>query len=214
MPVPPTGNSNGSVTVGYFPNWAIYGRSYKPHNIPCSSLTHLLYCFADVKPDSGEVFLTDAWSDEQIHYDGDSWEEPGSNLYGNLKAIYKLKQHNRQMKVLLSIGGWTYSPHFAPMACDKSKRARFVASAVNLVKDYGFDGLDVDWEYPHDSRQADDYVALLRELREGLDGLQGHLRAQTPFELTIAAPCGMEQAKKLKIGEMDRYLCVRKARSR
>lgn len=176
--------------------------------IPASSLTHLLYCFADVKTDSGQVVLTDAWADEQIHYEGDSWDEPGNNLYGNIKAIFQLKKQHRQLKLLLSIGGWTFSPNFAPVARDPRKRATFVQSATDLVKDYGLDGLDIDWEYPQDASQAKDYVSLLSELRQSLDGLAANIGCppNQPFELTIAAPCGMEQAKKLRIAEMDRYL--------
>lgn len=180
-------------------------RSHSDAQIPAQSLTHLLYCFADVRTESGEVFLSDAWSDEQIHYDGDSWDEPGTNLYGNFKAIYLLKKRHRQLKLLLSVGGWSYSSHFAPVACDAGKRAAFVDSAVRLVKDYGLDGLDIDWEYPANDGEAAAYVDLLRELRGGLDQLAGEIGTH-PFQLTIAAPAGAEQANRLRIREMDPYL--------
>lgn len=173
--------------------------------IPATSLTHLLYCFADIKTDSGQVFLTDPWSDEQIHYEGDSWDEPGTNLYGNLKAIYKLKQRHRQLKVLLSIGGWTYSPHFAPVASDPSKLHTFIDSSVKLVRDYGLDGLDIDWEYPSNDVEAQQYVTMLRLLRQGLDQLSQELNVDR-FQLTIAAPAGLEQAQRLRVREMDPYL--------
>ncbi|GAA6056128.1 hypothetical protein JCM3770_006008 [Rhodotorula araucariae] len=200
----------GKVSVGYFVNWGIYARAFKPEHIPVDDLTHVLYSFAEVKED-GEVKLTDAWSDEQIHYGNDSWNDPGGpNLYGNLKQLYLLKQRNRHLKVLLSIGGWTYSEHgrFARPISTPTGRARFVETAVKLVEDYGLDGLDIDFEYPQNDQEAQDYVALLKGLREGLDALQHKLGVTSPhgFELTIAAPCGPSNFAKLRVREMDQYL--------
>lgn len=128
----------------------------------------------------------------QIHYANDSWNDPGGpNLYGNLKQLFLLKQQHRHLKVLLSIGGWTYSldGRFSRPISTPAGRARFVESAVALVRDYALDGLDIDFEYPKDDAQARDYVALLKGLREGLDALQGELGVRPPhgFELTIAA---------------------------
>jgi chitinase len=122
-----------------------------------------------LKPDSGEVCLSDPWSDQDIHYPGDSWNDVGTNLYGNFRAIYKLKQENRHLKVLLSIGGWTYSPSFHPIVVNPAARAKFVESSVKILEDYGLDGLDIDYEYPQNDEQARGYVELLRELRHGLD---------------------------------------------
>lgn len=159
--------------------------------------------------------LSDAWSDEQvryvplrssarfpprrrltfplsqIHYANDSWNDVGTNLYGNLKQLYLLKKHNRTLKVLLSIGGWTYSENgrFARPISTPQGRARFVETGVKLVEDYGLDGLDIDFEYPQNDKEARDYVELLRGLREGLDALQQKfgIGGEHGFELTVAA---------------------------
>jgi chitinase len=132
-------------------------------------VSHVLYAFANVSADSGEVTLSDKWAEQDIHYPGDSWNDVGTNLYGNLKAIYTLKKQNRHLKVLLSIGGWTYSPSFHPVVVNPAFRARFVESSVKILEDYGLDGLDVDYEYPGNDEQARGYVELLKEMRIELD---------------------------------------------
>ena len=188
------------------------------------TVRHILYAFANVRPDSGEVHLSDAWADKDIHYPGDSWNDPGNNLYGNFKAIYKLKKENRHLKVLLSIGGWTYSPSFHPVVVSPQLRARFVESSIKLLEDHGLDGLDVDYEYPGNDEQARGYTELLKEMRVGLDAHARKKGADYKFLLTvrflllhylkgvyliiyqIAAPCGPDNYKKLHIAEMDRYL--------
>ncbi|CAL1707582.1 unnamed protein product [Somion occarium] len=198
--------SEGKYSVGYFVNWGIYGRKFPPSLIPVQDLTHILYAFANLKADTGEVFLSDTWADQDIHYPGDSWNDSGKNLYGNFKAIYKLKKQNRHLKVLLSIGGWTYSPTFHPIVVSPVLRSKFVASAIRLLEDNGLDGLDIDYEYPSNDAQARGYVDLLRELRHGLDEHARRKGANYKFLLTIAAPCGPDNYKKLHVAEMDRHL--------
>ncbi|KAF8210281.1 glycoside hydrolase [Mycena galopus ATCC 62051] len=197
--------THGKRTVGYFVNWGIYGRKFPPSLIP-HDLTHILYAFANLKADTGEVFLSDDWADKDIHYPGDSWNDSGDNLYGNFKAIYNLKKQHRHLKVLLSIGGWTYSPQFHPVVVSPALRAKFVHSSIKLLEDFGLDGLDVDYEYPSDHAQAAGYTELLRELRHGLDEHARAKGADYRFLLTIAAPCGPDHYRKLNVKEMDKYL--------
>ena len=56
--------------------------------------------------------------------------------------------HQAGAEVYPSIGGWTLSDAFPSMAASSSARKRFASQCVELIEDYGFDGIDLDWEYP------------------------------------------------------------------
>ncbi len=89
-----------------------------------------------------------------------------------LKEVLALRSQNKDLKVLLSIGGWG-AGGFSEMARDKAKRAAFVAHCGELTKVYSLDGIDMDWEYPtssasgiaSDPSDTENFTHLIKELR-------------------------------------------------
>ncbi|EQL00399.1 chitinase [Ophiocordyceps sinensis CO18] len=168
--------SGGFANSVYFTNWGIYGRNYQPTDLPASEITHVLYSFMNLRAD-GSVYSGDTYADLEKHYPGDSWNDIGKNAYGCIKQLYLLKKANRHMK-----------------------------SAVSFMKDWGFDGIDVDWEYPADDTQAGNMVLLLQAVRDELDGYAAKSAPGHRFELSIAAPAGPDNYKKLHMADLGRVL--------
>ena len=130
----------------------------------------------------------------------------GTNLYGCLKQLNLLKKRNRNLKVLLSIGGWTYSSNFKGPASTPQGRETFAKTSVELVKNLGFDGLDIDWEYPQNAAEAQAFVDLLAACRKELNAFASTLSGSHHFELTVACPAGSQNFQKMDIHGMDQYL--------
>src|SRR5262245_55905707 len=199
--------SSGRV-VGYFIEWGIYGRNYTVKNVEDSGsadkLTVMNYAFGNVAPDgNGNVTcqIADPWADYQKPWapeesvDGVAvpW---GGSLRGNFQQLKALKALHPGLKVLISIGGWTFSKYFSDAALTKESRKRFVSSCIDLfikgnlpgpVEGDGsggpgaaagvFDGIDVDWEWPGSEGNAgnvirpqdkENFTKLMQEFRKQL----------------------------------------------
>ena len=92
-----------------------------------------------------------------------------------LRKVVALKKINPKLKIQLSVGGWT-SGNFSEMAADAKNRMMFAKDCARIVKLYGLDGIDIDWEYPTSSEagissspnDTKNFTLLMRDLRKTL----------------------------------------------
>lgn len=196
------------VIVGYYPEWGIYERKFNVADAPAEALDVINYAFANIK--DGKIALSDPWADVQKPFPGDA---EALAVKGNFHQLVKLKARNRKLKSLISIGGWTLSGKFSDVALTDTSRRKFSRSVVDFCKRYGFDGADIDWEYPgggglasNKSRPADphNFSLLLARLRADFDA-QG-VREGRKYYLSAALPAGNEQIRSLEIDAIARSL--------
>lgn len=226
--------SSSYKVVGYYPSWGAYGRGYNVSDIDGSKLTHINYAFADIcwngihgNPDptgpntatwscqdeagvinvpNGTIVLGDPWIDAQKAYPGDTWDQP---LRGNINQLNKLKLANPQLKTIISVGGWTWSNRFSDVAATAANRLVFAKSAVSFLRHYGFDGVDLDWEYPvggglagNSVRPEDkrNYTLLLQDIRKELDAAE--LTDGKEYLLTIASGASPSYVTNTELGQI------------
>src|SRR2546421_4112877 len=124
------------VHAAFFANWDRYARGYFVKQIPAGRLNVVDYAFAMPTAD-GTCALSDSWSDYQAPtWDGnnsvdgaaDDPSDPNQHLFGNFNQLVKLKAQYPNVKVVMSIGGWTLSKYFSDVAATAVTRQTFVQS--------------------------------------------------------------------------------------
>nr|XP_019543590.2 chitinase-3-like protein 1 [Aedes albopictus] len=149
--------------VCYYGTWAAYRNGngkFSVSNIDPSLCTHLIYAFVGINA-NGTIRVLDPWLDLE-----DNWG------LGTIRRFNDLKSSNPNLKTLVAVGGWNEgSQRFSTVAQNPILRKRFALDAARFCSYHGFDGLDVDWEYPA-QRDGDptidreNFVTLLADLRE------------------------------------------------
>ena len=130
----------------------------------------------------------------------------------NFKNLVAMKKRNRDLKVLISIGGWGGCRFFSDAVLTDTARRAFAASAAAIVGKYNLDGVDIDWEYPDDIGagniyRIDDihnYTLMFKELRHSLDSVT---RITHHTYLLTAAVGGFKRfLLQTEMGQVQRYL--------
>ncbi len=147
---------HGKYIVGYlFPGDSLLNGN----DIAVEKLTHIIYAFANVK--DGEI------------------EQGFKNDIENFKILNQTKERNPYLKILISVGGWTWSDKFSDVCLTKESREKFINSVVAFIDKNNLDGVDIDWEFPglvgngnvHRPEDKENFTSLLEEMRSALNEL-------------------------------------------
>lgn len=192
-----SGTSSNKRTIGYYEGWSTTRAcdGMWPESIPVSAYTHLNYAFAFVNPSSFEVA---PMSNDDL------------NLY---KRFTGLKDSNPGLETWISIGGWSMNDldqptktTFSDLAGSSAAQDRFIKSLLSFMSTYGFDGVDMDWEYPvapeRSGKDIDtaNFNTLLAKLKSAL-GSDGHKRG-----LSITIPSSYWYMQHFDIVEIAKYI--------
>ena len=149
----------GAGTVNaYFANWARYHKTpyaYTAQNLApiANDIDVLTYAFAYFcpGPDAQPVYWMDMLGWCKNVTDFGVIPSDGNDMVagGGYDMVKGLKDTNPSLKTVLSIGGWNFpSAYFSLMASTAENRAAFINSLSEYIDQNGFDGVDIDWEYP------------------------------------------------------------------
>lgn len=146
-----------SLSAGAQPRIIAYatGRAETIVQYPVDKLTHIIYSFLKIQHDT-LMF----------------WDSSQQNTVRQLVA---LKAVNPQLKIMVSVGGWSGCSFCSDLFAAEEHRNHFASTTVSLLKQYGIDGLDLDWEYPaiagypghkYDTADKEHFTALVKALRK------------------------------------------------
>ncbi|PYH81904.1 chitinase [Aspergillus uvarum CBS 121591] len=189
-----SGTSSDARTMGYYEGWNLEHAcdTMTPNQIPLGYYTHLNFAFGSIDPDSFQI----------------------APMASDVAALYQnvtvLKQTQPDLKVWISIGGWSFNDDdqptkttFSDLAASESAQKEFFASLITFMVQNGFDGVDIDWEYPaaddRNGRPEDykNYPIFLNNLRKALDG------TGLVFGLSITIPSSYWYMQHFDIVSMD-----------
>ncbi|WP_020594739.1 glycoside hydrolase family 18 protein [Spirosoma panaciterrae] len=185
-------SSKRYVLIGY-----VSGNGWTKEQIEARKLTHINYAFA-VPAQNGELAPI----------------SPKDSA--NLVALTSLRAINKDLKLLISVGGWGGCKYFSDAALTDASRQKFAASAVAFLKKYKLDGVDIDWEYPAQigagnifrPEDKGNFTLFLKAIRDQLDkqGQRDQRTGANHYLLTAATGGDTAFVNHTNLGEAQRYL--------
>jgi hypothetical protein len=190
------------IVLGYFTNWAHHRKApcdFKTADVDAKLFSHINYAFALVAADDTKEQYTVIPSSP----------EDETRLY---KEVNELKKDSPDLKTFLSIGGWAFNDKptewiFSAMAETPERRGSFIRHTVQYVRKYGFDGIDIDWEFPGDPgrggkpEDTKNFTALLKEFRAHIEA-EAKETGKPELLLTIASPAGPHFRKHMELSRL------------
>lgn len=199
--------------VMYYGDWSIWGgqKNFYPQDIPADQLTHLNFAFLDFDANGNLIFADkDADSGHPLNQPGVTYGDVNGGI---LNGFQVLRDKNPNLKIGVSLGGWSMSGDFAVVAANPTLRAKLIKNTLDFIRYTNMDFVDLDWEYPSDVRDPDlcdnardegtkyskpedkqNYVTLLKEFREALDKQGQDLGKK--YELSVALPAPIAKVDK------------------
>ncbi len=154
----PANSEKSPVVIAYVGG---YRGEVDASRISAEKITHINYAFVNLI--DGRATLTNEKTDTI-----------------NFRTLNALKKVNPDLKILISIGGWTWSGLFSDAVLTEEGRKLFASTSADIVGKYDLDGVDIDWEYPgfggmegniFRPEDKQNFTLMFAALRESLDSL-------------------------------------------
>lgn len=219
----------------YYSNWSPYKPyEFTPSEMDLRQTTHVYYSFIGIDKKTCRLYLMDKFSDTEIinrklgkkhksqgsimefnslrHDTNDNIHLLTQNLPEESDYLNELGQKSHSFKLVMSIGGWSQAESFHKLAHSSECLNTFVESCVDMMIANGFDGVDIDWEYPKNKKEYLAYATIFKKLREAFDGLEQQIfeknynKNKRWFHLSTAIPCDIDILKELYLKEIEPFV--------